>query len=52
MTQQELAERSGMYQTSISRMESDTYRGHSMPTLLKLAEALGMELEVHFKKPS
>lgn len=47
MTQKELAERSGIRQSNISRIE----KGASSPnisTLQKLAEGLGMNLQVKF----
>lgn len=47
MTQKELAERSGIRQSNISRIE----KGASSPnisTLQKLAEGLGMNLQVRF----
>lgn len=47
MTQKELAERSGIRQSNISRIE----KGVSSPnisTLQKLAEGLGMNLQVKF----
>ena len=48
MTQKELAEKSGIRQSNISRIET----GSCMPTLMTLyalAEGLGKKLEIHFR---
>ncbi len=47
MTQKQLAERTGIHQSDISKLE----RGHGNPslrTLIRLAEGLGMKLKVEF----
>ena len=50
LTQVQLAEMIGTSQPSIARIESGTYNRVSLTTLLKISEALGMELEVSFRK--
>ncbi|MCD8130004.1 MAG: helix-turn-helix domain-containing protein [Lachnospiraceae bacterium] len=48
LTQKQLAERTGIYQADISKIE----RGPGNPsvaTLRRLAEGLGMELEIEFR---
>lgn len=47
MTQKELAERSGIRQSNISRIEKGT-SSPNISTLQKLAEGLGMNLQVRF----
>jgi ribosome-binding protein aMBF1 (putative translation factor) len=47
MSQGELAQRSGMKQPSLARVESGGYMP-SIPTLTKVAQALGKRLEVKF----
>jgi DNA-binding Xre family transcriptional regulator len=49
MTQRELAERLGTSIAAISRLESYRYRGMKLETILKVAKALGMCLEIRFK---
>jgi transcriptional regulator with XRE-family HTH domain len=49
MTQQELGERLGMAQTWISRLESPEYGKMTVATLLRLAEAFDVDLEVKFR---
>ena len=46
LTQEQLAERVGTTQQTISRLESATYRGHSLRTLRRIAEALDAEVVV------
>lgn len=48
LTQEQLAEKMGTDKSVISRLESADYEGHSLPTLRKISEALGYELEVRF----
>jgi len=50
LTQVQLAEMIGTSQPSIARIESGTYTRISLMTLLKISEALGLELEVSFRK--
>ena len=47
LTQKDLAERIGMDQADISKLESGS-RAPSLKLLKKLAEGLGMELRIHF----
>ncbi len=48
LTQRELAERVGTTQSVISNLESAEYQGHSMPMLRRIADALGMSVQVSF----
>ncbi len=48
LTQQVIAERTGMRQPNVARLADPTYHGHSVAALRRLAEALGQELEVRF----
>jgi ribosome-binding protein aMBF1 (putative translation factor) len=50
MTQQQLADKIGTHASAICRLESADYDGHSMATLQKVADALGMLLIVDFIK--
>lgn len=50
LTQQELANMVGTKKSAISRIEDADYGGHSISMLLKIAVAVGMKLEVKFKK--
>ena len=47
MTQKELAERTGIYQADISKIER-AIGNPSLSTLSRLAEGLGMELRIDF----
>lgn len=49
LTQKQLAERVGMKQSNISRLESGNYNP-SMDLLQKIAQALGKELHVEFRE--
>lgn len=51
LTQQELADRAGMFRASLVRLERASYDGHSIATLRRIADALGLDLEVRFKRP-
>lgn len=48
LTQRELADLVGTSYSNISRLESATYRGHSLSMLRRIAEALGHQVEVRF----
>jgi ribosome-binding protein aMBF1 (putative translation factor) len=48
LTQQELAERVGMHQSAIARLEDADYDGHSLKTLERIAAALGKRIELAF----
>jgi len=45
-TQAELARRVGMQQPNIARLEGGNYDRVSLPTLKKVARALGAEIEI------
>lgn len=45
-TQAELARRVGMHQPNIARLEGGNYDRVSLPTLKKVARALGAEIEI------
>jgi HTH-type transcriptional regulator/antitoxin HipB len=45
-TQADLGKRVGMLQPNIARLEGGYYDRVSLPTLKKLATALGMEIEI------
>ena len=47
MTQKELAERTGIYQADISKLENGT-RNPSVNLLKRLAEGMGMVLKIEF----
>ena len=51
MTQKELASKAGIKPNALARLESSNYRGHTVRTLEKIAEALNMKLEIHFAMP-
>ena len=48
ITQKELAERTGIYQADISKIERGL-ANPSLSTLKRLAEGMGMELQLAFK---
>ncbi len=48
MTQKELAERAGIKQSNISRLERGTYNP-SLNSLKKIAKGLGKELHIEFR---
>jgi len=48
ITQEELAERSGIKQSNISRLERGTYNP-SLSSLKKIAKGLGKELHIDFR---
>ena len=48
ITQEELAERSGIKQSNISRLERGTYNP-SLNSLKKIAKGLGKELHIDFR---
>ena len=48
MTQEELAEKSGVSRTTISGLENETVRATSTKTLVKIAQALGTTVDQIF----
>ena len=52
LTQQKLAELSGMKQSAIARLEDADYSGHSLKTLHRIADALGKRIEIVFVERS
>lgn len=48
LTQARVAELMGTAQPNVARLARPEYHGHSVATLRRLAEALGMRLEVRF----
>ncbi len=48
LTQAQLAQKAGMTQQVIARLESLTYRSYSLKTLEKLARALGKKPQISF----
>ena len=51
LTQQQLANRVGMHQSAIARLEDADYDGHSLKTLGRIASALGKRVEITFADP-
>jgi len=49
LTQKELADRCGIAQEAVARLESAKHTS-SLPTLIKVATALGKRVEIRFKK--
>lgn len=50
LTQEELAARTGLQRSNISRLESGTYNP-SIELLTRVAKGLGLELHVEFRSP-
>lgn len=51
LTQHEMADRTGIRQSAIARLESDNAKNlPTLRTLLTVANALGLSLEVKFRK--
>jgi transcriptional regulator with XRE-family HTH domain len=48
LTQKELADKVGTTPSVICRLEDDTYEGHSITMLRRVAMALGRRVEVRF----
>lgn len=47
-TQAELARRIGLPQQAVARLESLSYKGHSLQSLWKIAKACGKKLQISF----
>ncbi|HOR65966.1 MAG TPA: helix-turn-helix transcriptional regulator [Candidatus Sumerlaeota bacterium] len=52
LTQKQLAEKIGTSPTVISRLEDNIYTGHSQAMLQRIADALGVTLEIKFVERS
>lgn len=50
LTQAKLAELTGTSQSAIARLEDPDYKGYSLSTLRKIADALGLELVVSLRE--
>lgn len=50
LTQKQLAEKIGTRQSVVSRIESFDYGGMSLRTLQRIAEALGLEVDIQLKR--
>ena len=48
ISQKELAKKVGTSQQAIARLENPNYKGRSLQTLEKIAQALGKKLEIRF----
>lgn len=48
LTQSELAKRVGTTQPVIARLEDADYKGHSLRMLVRIANALGREVDIRF----
>jgi transcriptional regulator with XRE-family HTH domain len=48
LTQQQLADRVGMHQSAIARLEDADYDGHSLKTLERVASVLGKRVVIAF----
>lgn len=48
LTQKQLADRIGMHQSAIARLEDADYDGHSFKTLQRIASSLGKRIEITF----
>jgi ribosome-binding protein aMBF1 (putative translation factor) len=48
LTQRQLAERIGTTASVISRLEDADYEGHSLSVLLRIATAVGKQVEINF----
>ena len=51
LTQKQLADRVGMQQSAIARLENADYDGHSLKTLERIAFALEKRVEIRFVDP-
>jgi len=51
LPQKQLADRVGMQQSAIARLENADYDGHSLKTLERIAFALGKRVEIRFVDP-
>lgn len=49
LTQEEFAKMIGIKQPALARLENPNYKGYSIRTLHKIANALGATLEIKFK---
>jgi predicted XRE-type DNA-binding protein len=51
VTQTEAAKRTGLTQPTIARLANPNYHGHSIESLRRLGQGLGLQLEVRITKP-
>lgn len=51
VTQSEAAKRTGLTQPTIARLANPNYHGHSIDSLRRLSQGLGLDLEVRIGKP-
>ena len=52
LSQKQMAVRMGTSQQAVARLESGVYKGFTLKTLEKVAEALGAELVVDIRRPA
>lgn len=52
LTQAEVAQRAGLQQPNLARLLDPHYHGHSLPTLRRVAGALGLQLAVELRPPA
>ena len=50
LTQSQLADKIGISQQALARLESLNYKGHSLQSLNKIARACGKKLQINFVK--
>lgn len=50
LTQTQLAKKIGISQQALARLESPHYKGHSLRSLHKIAQACGQKLSIRFVK--
>lgn len=50
LTQAHLAKKIGISQQALARLESLNYKGHSLQSLYKIAQACGRKLRINFVK--
>lgn len=48
LSQSQLAQRAGMHKQNVARLERPDYRGYTLDTLQRVANALGKQLRISF----